>query len=79
MTLDEFINHLKHRNLVIRIYFLQDVEEDEETSEPVYDGTVGTYTTSLIRSHISKCDIVRILPFSIVNGFSITVDKDGAV
>lgn len=78
MTLNEFINHIKHNSLRIKIYFYQDIDEYDEYAEELWNDTVGGYRTSVMKSHIGECDIVTIHPFNWDGGFSIIIDKEGA-
>jgi hypothetical protein len=52
MTLGEFLNHIKHKSLKIKI-----VDRDEE-----FNGTVGEYETSVVKSKINNKPITIVFP-----------------
>ena len=52
MTLGEFLNHIKHKSLKIRI-----VDRDVE-----FDGTLGEYETSVVKSEINYKLINVVFP-----------------
>ena len=55
MKLNEFIDHMKHNSVKIKIIdYLPNLE--------LYSGDVGTYKTSVIKSEINDCFIVYIKP-----------------
>ena len=54
MKLDQFIDKLRHRSLKILIVTSDNVE--------LYDGTVGTYLTSVFRQNNAKRAIHYIYP-----------------
>ena len=55
MKLNEFIDHMKHNSVKIKIFdYLPNLE--------LYSGDVGTYKTSVIKSEINDCFIVYIKP-----------------
>lgn len=69
MTLNEFINHIKHNSLELRIHFVCD-------TEPLWLCDIGSFKTSVIKSHIGECKISIIHPLS--KGFKIEIYKEGA-
>jgi hypothetical protein len=58
MTLGEFLNHIKHKSLKIKI-----VDRDEE-----FDGTVGEYETSVVKSKINNKPINIVFPSELQPG-----------
>jgi hypothetical protein len=52
MTLGEFLNHIKHKSLKIKI-----VDRDEE-----FNGTLGEYETSVVKSEINYKPINVVFP-----------------
>jgi hypothetical protein len=52
MTLGEFLNHIKHKSLKIKI-----VDRDEK-----FIGTVGEYETSVVKSEINNKPITIVFP-----------------
>ncbi len=55
MKLSEFINHIKHNSVKIRII-------DYLPNTEIYNGDVGCYKTSVIKSSINDCLLVYIKP-----------------
>ena len=53
MTLKAFVDHIKHKSIVLTI---------KEGDCYLYNGTVGCYQTSLIRERIDKFQIEKIIP-----------------
>lgn len=52
MTLGEFLNHIKHKSLKIKI-----IDRDEK-----FDGTLGEYETSIVKSEINNKPINVVFP-----------------
>ncbi len=52
MTLGEFLNHIKHKSLKIRI-----IGKNEK-----FNGTVGEYETSVVKSKINNKPINIVFP-----------------
>ena len=52
MTLGEFLNHIKHKSLKIRI-----IGKNEK-----FIGTVGEYETSIVKSEINNKPITIVFP-----------------
>ena len=53
MKLVEFINHIKHNSLSIKIIGSNYIT--------IYDGSIGSYKTSVIKNKIDECEINKIL------------------
>lgn len=54
MTLIEFIKHLAHRSIKIRLYDLN--------KKLVYEDTIGTYVHSIKRNIFDDCKIMELIP-----------------
>lgn len=66
MTLDQFINHIKHKSLMI------DVFQCNNGCKQYYSGLIGSYLTSVVRSKIGSCRIEKIEP--LVTSFNIFIE-----
>lgn len=64
MTIEEFINHLKHKSLRIKI-----IEEQDKNSSVIFLGDVGFYLNWIDRKRYGKMLIDHIETFD--NGFTI--------
>lgn len=54
MTIADFISHIKHRSLGLIII--------ENTDETLYEGSIGEYLTSCVRSEVDNDIIDNIIP-----------------
>lgn len=70
MTLNEFINHIKHNSLEITI-------NDNLFTNAMYIDSIGSFKTSIIKSKIGDFKIIDIIPYSDDCGFYIKVDALG--
>lgn len=73
MKLNEFISHLKHKNIKINIRRFYETDKGLLDAKTVYEGTVGTYLTSVIKSKIYDINISNITPEE-SNGFVIHLE-----
>ena len=64
MTIEEFIKHLKHKSLRIKI-----IEEQDKNLSVIFLGDVGVYLNWVERKTYGKMIIHHIIPSS--NGFTI--------
>lgn len=55
MTLNEFVNHIKHNSLTLNI-------ECRHKEVPDYIGTIGTYKHSAFKSSFGSIEVSRIYP-----------------
>ena len=62
MNLNDFMSHMKHKSLSIKIEKLIPNEELGLTTKLLYDGDVGTYGTTVIKSQIGNEKIFVINP-----------------
>lgn len=62
MKVNEFIHHIKHNSVKIKISKYVEVAQDIIQPKVVYDGTVGTYLTSVLRNQIDNSNISTIHP-----------------
>ena len=62
MKVNEFIHHIKHNSVKIKISKYYEVAQDIIQPKVVYDGTVGTYLTSVARNELDNLKIYSIHP-----------------
>ncbi len=62
MKVNEFIHHIKHNSVKIKISKYYEVAQDIIQPKVVYDGTIGTYLTSVARNQIDNSNISIIHP-----------------
>lgn len=67
MTLNEFINHLKHNSININVF---------EGGKIWYLGSVGSYKTSIVKPKIGNFRIEKIEPLELDENMNIFI-KDG--
>ena len=70
MTLNEFINHIKHNSLEITI-------SDNLFDNPMYRDSIGAFKTSITKSKIGDLKILDVEPYSDDSGFYIKVNALG--
>ncbi len=58
MTLGEFLNHIKHKSLKIEIHIESDI---------LFEGTIGEYSTSVVKSKINNKKVSGVYPSWISN------------
>jgi hypothetical protein len=56
MTLGDFLNHIKHKSLKITIY------SNLLKPKVWFEGTIGKYSTSLVKDKINNQEIQLIVP-----------------
>lgn len=72
MTLNEFVNHIKHNSLDINVFC--DIKEI-----PFYHGTFGTYKSSVYKQKYGNIEISKTYPmFMQDDTFNILLDSDCA-
>ena len=65
MTLNEFINHLKHNSININVF---------EDGKIWYLGSVGSYKTSIVKSKIGNFRIEKIEPLELDENMNIFIE-----
>ena len=64
MTMNEFINHLKHNSININVF---------ESGKIWYLGSVGSYKTSIVKSKIGNFRIEKIEPLELDENMNIFI------
>ena len=64
MTMNEFINHLKHNSININVF---------ESGKIWYLGSVGSYKTSIVKSKIGNFRIDKIEPLELDENMNIFI------
>ena len=69
MTLWEFLQHIKHKSIELKIYDLY----EEKGNNFLYIGTIGEYLTSVKASELNSWSICKVYPwiFKTIHGFTI--------
>lgn len=60
MTLAQFINHIKHKNITIMVHVMVNPFSSNDTLE--YCGTIGEYNTSVARATLDKLIVDKVYP-----------------
>ena len=71
MTLGEFLNHIKHKSIKIRITTLY---YDDRKGCLRFEGTLGEYQTSVVKSEINNKSVEVVLTKT--DGLDILIKED---